>query len=80
MPKPVIVSAVRTAIGTLGGALAQQPATKLGAIAVKEAVSRAKIEPSQVDEVILGNVLSAGLGLNPEQIETVASVLKETLA
>jgi acetyl-CoA C-acetyltransferase len=68
MPKPVIVSATRTAIGTLGGALAHQPATKLGAIAVKEAIARAKIQPSQVDEVILGNVLSAGLGLNPSRV------------
>jgi acetyl-CoA C-acetyltransferase len=68
MAKPVIVSATRTAIGTLGGALAQQPATKLGAIVIKEAISRAKIQPSLVDEVILGNVLSAGLGLNPSRV------------
>src|SRR5215468_1409842 len=68
MAKAVIVSAARTPIGTLGGALAQQPATKLGAIAVKEAIARAKIDPAQVDEVILGNVLSAGLGLNPSRV------------
>src|SRR5262249_44886946 len=68
MAKAVIVSAARTAIGTLGGALAHQPATKLGAVAVKEAIARAKIAPSQVDEVILGNVLSAGLGLNPSRV------------
>jgi acetyl-CoA C-acetyltransferase len=68
MAKAVIVSAARTAIGTLGGALAQQPATRLGAIAVKEAIARAKIAPSQIDEVILGNVLSAGLGLNPSRV------------
>jgi acetyl-CoA C-acetyltransferase len=68
MPKAVIVSATRTAVGTLGGALAQQPATKLGAIAVKEAISRAKVDPAEIDEVILGNVLSAGLGLNPSRV------------
>ncbi len=68
MPKAVIVSAVRTAIGTFGGALAQQPATKLGAIAIREAVHRAKLAPEQVDEVILGNVLAAGLGLNPARV------------
>jgi len=68
MAKPVIVSAARTAIGTLAGALAHQPATKLGAIAVREAMSRAKIDPAQVDEVILGNVLAAGLGLNPSRV------------
>ncbi len=68
MAKAVIVSAARTAIGTLGGALAQQPATKLGAVAVREAIARAKIAPAHVDEVILGNVLSAGLGLNPSRV------------
>ena len=65
MAKAVIVSAARTAVGTLGGALAQQPATKLGAIAVREAIQRAKLTPEQVDEVILGHVLPAGLGLEP---------------
>ena len=68
MAKPVIVSATRTAIGTLAGALASQPGTKLGGIAVKEAIDRAKIDPAQIDEVILGNVLSAGLGLNPSRV------------
>jgi acetyl-CoA C-acetyltransferase len=68
MPKAVIVSATRTAIGTLGGALAQQPATKLGAVAVREAIRRAKLDPAQVEEVILGHVLPAGLGLNPGRV------------
>lgn len=78
MPNAVIVSAARTAIGTFGGALAQQPATKLGAIAIKEAVRRAKIDPGQVEEVILGNVLSAGLGLNPSRVASLeAGIPKE---
>jgi acetyl-CoA C-acetyltransferase len=78
MAKAVIVSATRTAIGTLGGALAQQPATKLGAIAVREAIRRAKLEPAQVEEVILGHVLPAGLGLNPARVaELEAGVPKE---
>src|SRR5207244_2917730 len=64
MTKAVIVSAARTAIGTLSGSLAQQPATKLGAVAVREDVKRAKLEPGQVDEVILGHELPAALGLN----------------
>jgi acetyl-CoA C-acetyltransferase len=68
MPKAVIVSAARTAIGTLSGGLSQEPATKLGALAVKEAVKRAKLSPEQVDEVILGHVLPAGLGLNPARV------------
>jgi acetyl-CoA C-acetyltransferase len=78
MPKAVIVSAARTAIGTFGGALAQQPATKLGAIAVREAMRRAKVAGEQVDEVILGNVLAAGLGLNPSRVAALeAGVPKE---
>src|SRR4029434_6882173 len=68
MPAPVIVAATRTAIGTLGGALAQTPATKLGAIAVRDAVRRANLDPALVEEVILGHVLPAGLGLNPARV------------
>src|SRR5437773_10638249 len=68
MPTPVIVSATRTAIGTLGGALAQTPATRLGGVVVREAMRRAHLEPAQVDEVILGHVLPAGLGLNPGRV------------
>ena len=63
MRKAVIVGAARTAIGTLGGALAQVPAPELGAIAIREALRRAGNLPGdQVNEVILGNVLPAGLG------------------
>src|SRR5262245_29949001 len=73
MATPVIVAATRTPIGTLGGALAQVPATKLGAIAVREAVRRANLDPALVEEVILGHVLSAGLGLNPARVAAVES-------
>jgi acetyl-CoA C-acetyltransferase len=61
----VIVSAVRTPIGAFSGTLASVPATELGAVAVREALARAGVDPGQVDEVIMGNVLSAGLGQNP---------------
>jgi acetyl-CoA C-acetyltransferase len=61
----VIVSAVRTAVGKFGGSLAKIPATELGAIVIKEALARAKIDPAQVGEVILGQVLAAGAGQNP---------------
>src|SRR5579872_5380667 len=61
----VIVSAVRTPIGKFQGTLSDFSATQLGAIAVKEAVKRAKLEPAQIDECIMGNVVSAGLGQNP---------------
>jgi acetyl-CoA C-acetyltransferase len=61
----VIVSAVRTAIGTYGGGLAEVPAVKLGEICIRAALDRADLKPNQVNEVIMGNVLQAGLGQNP---------------
>jgi acetyl-CoA C-acetyltransferase len=61
----VIVSAARTAVGKFGGSLAKIPATELGAIVIKEALARAKIDPAQVSEVIMGQVLTAGAGQNP---------------
>jgi len=61
----VIVSAVRTAVGKFGGSLAKVPATELGAIVIKEALARVGIDPSQVGEVIMGQVLTAGCGQNP---------------
>jgi acetyl-CoA C-acetyltransferase len=60
----VILSCVRTAIGTFGGTLRDVPPVKLGEIAVREALARARLTPDQVDEVILGCVLQAGLGQN----------------
>lgn len=60
----VIVSAVRTPIGSFGGSLSQISAADLGAIAIKEAIVRAGITPEQVEEVIIGNVIQAGLGQN----------------
>src|SRR5260370_41446731 len=65
MREPVIISAVRTALGKFQGALAPLSAVDLGAYVVREAVSRAGIEPERVDEIIMGNVVSAGLGQNP---------------
>jgi len=63
--KPVILSAVRTPIGKFLGGLAPLSATELGARVVSEAARRAGIELNQIDEVIMGNVLQAGLGQNP---------------
>ncbi|WP_139905688.1 acetyl-CoA C-acetyltransferase [Clostridium thermarum] len=65
MREVVIVSAVRTAIGSFGGSLKDIPAVDLGALVIKEAVNRAGIKPEMVNEVIMGNVLQAGLGQNP---------------
>jgi len=61
----VIVSAVRTAIGSFQGILKDVPAVTLGSIVIKDALARAGVAGEQVDEVIMGNVLSAGLGQNP---------------
>jgi acetyl-CoA C-acetyltransferase len=61
----VIISACRTPVGKFQGSLSELSATKLGAIAVREAVRRAELDPKLVDECIMGNVLSAGLGQNP---------------
>jgi len=65
MREVVIVSAVRTAIGSYNGSLAEVSAVELGALVIKEAIKRANLDPLQVDEVIMGNVLQAGLGQNP---------------
>ncbi|MCP4665827.1 MAG: acetyl-CoA C-acyltransferase, partial [Deltaproteobacteria bacterium] len=61
----VIISACRTAIGDFGGSLRSISATDLGALVIKEAISRGGIEKEDVDEVIMGNVLPHGLGQNP---------------
>src|SRR5690348_3480391 len=65
MEQVVIVSAARTPVGKFQGGLSSLSATQLGALAVREAVKRAKLDPAQVDECIMGNVVSAGLGQNP---------------
>ena len=64
MKEVVIVSAVRTPIGSFGGCFKDISAVDLGGVSVAEALKRARVQPTEVDEVILGNVLSAGLGQN----------------
>ena len=61
----VIISACRTPVGKFQGSLSDLGAPQLGAIVVREAVRRARLDPKQVDECIMGNVVSAGLGQNP---------------
>lgn len=81
MKKAVIVSAARTPIGSFGGALASLSAVDLGVIAAKEAIKRAGIEPSAVEEVYFGNVLGAGLGQNvARQVTLGAGIPNETPA
>ncbi|MBV9099431.1 MAG: acetyl-CoA C-acetyltransferase [Candidatus Dormibacteraeota bacterium] len=77
MEEAVIVSAVRTPVGTFGGAFADVPATRLGAVAVEEAIRRAGVD--SVDEVLMGNVLQAGLGQNSARQSAIGAGLAETV-
>ncbi|MBK8066039.1 MAG: acetyl-CoA C-acetyltransferase [Betaproteobacteria bacterium] len=77
----VIVAAARTAVGKFGGSIANIPATDLGALVVKEVIARAKLDGAQIGEVIMGQVLAAGVGQNPaRQASMKAGVPKETPA
>jgi acetyl-CoA C-acetyltransferase len=75
----VILSAARTPVGRFLGALADIPATQLGAIAIREAVKRAGIDPTDVQEVVMGNVLQAGLGQNPARKASIAAGIPESV-
>ena len=76
----VIVSAVRTAIGSFQGTLKDVPATTLGSIVIKEALVRAGVAGEHVDEVIMGNVLSAGLGQNPARQAAIKAGLPQEVS
>jgi acetyl-CoA C-acetyltransferase len=77
----VIVSATRTAVGSFNGAFANTSAHELGAAAIKSAIALAKLEPAEVDEVILGQILSGGQGQNPaRQAAMAAGVPQEKTA
>ncbi|MDV3292692.1 MAG: acetyl-CoA C-acetyltransferase [Nitrososphaerales archaeon] len=65
MTRPVILSACRTGIGKFGRSLVNVAAPRLGAVTIREAMRRARVRPAEVDEVVMGNVVSAGLGQNP---------------
>jgi len=78
MREVVIVSAVRTPIGNFGGSLKDVSAAELGAVALKEAIKRAGIDPATIDEVLMGNVLQGGLGQNiARQSALAAGIPKE---
>ena len=76
----VIVSAVRTPIGKFQGSLSDFTAPQLGAIVVREAVKRAGIDPNLVDECIMGNVVSAGLGQNPARQAALGGGLSDSVS
>ena len=75
----VIVAAARTAIGKFGGTLAKTPATELGAAVVKDLLRRSGLTGEQIDEVILGQVLTAGVGQNPARQSVIKSGLPNTV-
>jgi acetyl-CoA C-acetyltransferase len=75
----VIVAAARTAVGNFGGSIADLPAHTLGAAVIAEVVKRAGIKPEQVDEVILGQVLTAGTGQNPARQAAIIAGLPDTV-
>jgi acetyl-CoA C-acetyltransferase len=80
MGRPVIVSACRTAIGKFQGALASFSAPQLGGLAVAEALRRANVPGSEVEEVLMGNVLQAGLGQNPARQSLRAAGIPDAVA
>src|SRR5712692_7067160 len=79
MSKAVIVSSARTAIGSFGGALTDVPATELGRVVIESAIERAGIDPSDVEEVIMGNVLQAGVGMNPARQSAIAAGISHSV-
>ncbi|QTU82517.1 acetyl-CoA C-acetyltransferase [Carnobacteriaceae bacterium zg-C25] len=79
MKEVVIVSAVRTPIGSYGGSLKDVSAVELGTLVIKSALERANLKPEQVDEVIMGNVLSAGLGQNVARQMSIHAGLPQTV-
>ena len=79
MREVVIVSAVRTPIGSFGGCFKDVPAVKLGQVAAKEAMIRANVLPEQVEEVIFGAVLQAGVGQNIARQVSIAAGIPDTV-
>ncbi len=75
MPEAVIVGALRTAIGSFGGALADIPAHELGAQVIRGLIQKLGLDPASVDEVIMGQVLAAGAGQNPARQAAIAAGL-----
>src|SRR5947208_3135784 len=80
MPDAFIFAAARTPIGKFLGGLAELSAPELGAIALKEAMNRAKVKPDQIDEAIFGNVIQAGLGQNPARQTALKAGLPDSIA
>ena len=79
MKEVVIVSAVRTPMGSFGGSLSTMPATRLGAIAIKGAIEKINLNPKEINEVYMGNVLQANLGQAPARQAAVFAGIDENV-
>src|SRR5713101_8842787 len=79
MSKSVIISGTRTAVGSFGGALKEIPATELGRVVIESAIERAGIDRSDIEEVIMGNVLQAGVGMNPARQSAMAAGIPDSV-
>ena len=79
MSKAVIISGSRTAIGSFGGSLAEVPVSELGRVVIESALERAGIDRSDIEEVIMGNVLQAGAGMNPARQSAIAAGIPESV-
>lgn len=79
MTKAVIVSGVRTAIGSFGGALKDVPASELGRVVIEGAIQRAGMDKADIEEVIMGNVLQAGGGMNPARQAALAAGIPDAV-
>lgn len=79
MHTAMIVAGVRTPIGSLGGAFSTVPVPQLGGTCIREALKRAGVQPDQVDEVVMGNVVSAGVGQNPARQASLAGGLPDSV-
>src|SRR5262245_2036662 len=75
-----ILSAVRTPIGKFLGELSDLPAPRLGAVAISEALKRASVRPAEVDEVVMGHVVQAGVGQAPARQAALFAGLPDTIA
>src|SRR5512137_2581482 len=75
----LILSGTRTPVGKFNGSLKDLPATELGALVIREALTRAQIAPERVDEVLMGNVISAGLGQAPARVAALKGGLPDKI-
>src|ERR1044072_607042 len=80
MSKTVIVSGVRTAIGSFGGSLKDVPVTELGRVVIDGAIERAGIDRADIEEVIMGNVLQAGAGMNTARQSAIAAGIPDSVS